>query len=361
MGRSKKPSASNANFEPLVGSRANSADKNSNPIQMEQYTKDLSLSCSGTGTYQSTRAARPHPRSPQSASHYSPLSTRLRRPLHRPRSPPCPPRRRSPSGSPRISTSRSYRSRSPPHRVPPRHRGVANSDYYRPSYAARTPSKSPEYKYRTLSVVSAHGPGESLDAEKISTTESWAELASRKHREWTAPAPSSPTLPDSIQESWVEMASRKHKELKVVEASKANDLAEIAPITPTKPKEARFLKERARLKEIEGLDIPESSLLANLCPKSQKARASVPFKKVGPTIKARKKDISSPPLVKVSPQRSRIHSKEPTSVLEQDIPRPKQSLLGSFPIQDFSENSYIPAEHRQTISPPKVRINIERH
>ncbi|KAB8290157.1 hypothetical protein EYC80_011026 [Monilinia laxa] len=189
-------------------------------------------------------------------------------------------------------------------------------------------------------------------------TESWAELASRKHKEWTAPAPSSPTLPDPVQESWVEMTSRKHKELKVVEASKEKDLAEIAPVTPTKPREARFLKERARLREIEGLDI-QSQVSSLIYARKVKAGALVPFKKVGTTMEAKKKDIPSSPSVKVLPQRSRVHSKEPTSVLEQATQRPKQSLLGSFPIQDFSENSSTPAEPRQTISPSKVRINTE--
>ncbi|KAG4031742.1 hypothetical protein MFRU_008g01040 [Monilinia fructicola] len=357
MGRSKKPSGPNANLEPLGGSRANFADEKSNPIHVEQDTKDLSLSPFRTSTHQSTRAARPRPRSPQYASHYNPRSTRLHRPRHRSRSPP---RQRSRSGSPRISTSRSYRSRSP-HRISPRHRGVANRDHYRPSYAARTPRKSSEYRYRAPSVVSAHNPGESLDDKETPVTESWAELASRKHREWTAPAPgspTSPTLPDPVEESWVEMASRKYKELKVVETSKANDWAEITPITPTKPRDARLIKERERLRGMEGLDI-QSQVSSLIYARKVKAGASAPLKKVGATMEARKKDIPSSPSVKVSPQHSSIHSKESTSVLEQDRHRPKRSLLGSFPIQDFADNSHIPAEPHQPISPPKVRINKE--
>ncbi|QSZ32823.1 hypothetical protein DSL72_002403 [Monilinia vaccinii-corymbosi] len=236
-----------------------------------------------------------------------------------------------------MASSRSYRSRSPPHKVPPRDRGVANSDYYRPSYAVRSASKSSESKGQAPSVVSAHIFGESLDDEETPGTKSWAELASCKHREWTAPAASSAysDLPSPIEESWAEMASRKHKELMAIEASKAAALAKVTPTTPANPRYARsFLGNRTRLREIEGLDI-QRQVSSLTYPRKVKAGA-----------------------LPVEPKDSRVYSREPISALELGMHASKQSL-SSFPLQDSPENSYITAEPHHPISPPKVQVNTE--
>ncbi|KAA8565076.1 hypothetical protein EYC84_010833 [Monilinia fructicola] len=164
MGRSKKPSGPNANLEPLGGFLVlNFADEKSNPIHVEQDTKDLSLSPFRTSTHQST----------------------------------APPVLRPEAHNTRVTIIR----------APQDFIDLATAQEAHPANAPAL--VRPEFQPRDPTGLDLlTGSRHAIGVWQIVITtghQSWAELASRKHREWTAPAPgspTSPTLPDPVEESW---------------------------------------------------------------------------------------------------------------------------------------------------------------
>ncbi|KAF7874091.1 hypothetical protein EAF04_002763 [Stromatinia cepivora] len=414
MGRSNKMVGPNANMEPL-GSRTKDSSYSSSSVEQEQDSEYRPRSRSPLRSHQTSRRTRSaskspgshyrrHSGSPQYSSHYRPRSQSPKYSRHarvRSRSPQSS-RRSCRSGSyQEVSSSSSYRSQSPHHRVTPSDRGVANSSYYRPSYAVRHTSISSESRGQTLSFVSTYNLGDSLDNEKTIVTESWVELASRKHKEFMAPAPNSTDPPSPMEESWVEIASRKHKELMAIAAANTTTSIQIplaASVEGSQPfeqstafeqptsavntasinsvRDARSsLSERTKPKQAQGLDIQRqiSSLPYPRKPKTRPTSSVKP--KVGIKTNVKKEDIGPFTLFESSTKHPSISSMESMPVPVQEI-RPRSDFLMSVanqgthpsrqillnssppPIQS-PENLYIQADSRVTISPPKIRINTE--
>ncbi|KAJ8062417.1 hypothetical protein OCU04_008958 [Sclerotinia nivalis] len=414
MGKSKKMPGPNANMEPL-GSRAKDSSYSSGSVKQEQDSEYRSRSRSPSRSHQTFRRTRStskspgshyrrHSGSPQFSSHYRPRSRSpkySRHALVRSRSPQSS-RRSHRSGSyQEVSSSSSYRSQSPHHRGAPSDRGVANSSYYRPSYAVRHTSIPSESKGQALSFASTCNLGDSLDNEKTIVTESWVELASCKHKEFMAPAFNSTDPPSPMEESWVEIASRKHKELMAIAAANITTSIQIpfaasveesqhfeqstAFERPTSAvntafvnsvRDARYsLSERTKPRQAEGLDIQRqiSSLLYPRKPKTRPISSVKP--KVSIKTNFKKEDIGPFTSFESSAKHPRSSSMESMPVPVQEMhPRhgflmsaanqgmhpSRQILLNSSPPPIQSpENLYIQADSRVTISPPKIRINTE--
>ncbi|KAF7953076.1 hypothetical protein EAE96_006295 [Botrytis aclada] len=374
MGKGKKM-AGNANMEPL-GSRTKIPTHNSSPLKQEKDDEDLPhfraegssymfssvkeeedseysfRSCSPLKTHQSPRRTRPRSRSRSPDEHYRSISRTRRDSSHyRPRS-------RSPKGSrishvrsqsphksrqsrrsispisaQKVSSSNSYRSRSPhhrgqdtpsgsyyrqsprrdphtdegasrgsyyrpsSHRDTPTDRGVQISSYYRPSYSTQNTSMSSEYKTRALPLASTFSFRESLDNEETLITESWTKLSSRKHGEFMVPACNSPEPPSPIEISWAKIASPKHKELMAIKAGRittskyiplatsvkeskslkqtitlgqSTSVAKDTPIQPVRAERSLLVNRRMQNKA-EGLDI-QHQISSLLYPRKRKAR-----------------------------------------------------------------------------------------
>ncbi|KAI9643844.1 hypothetical protein NHQ30_007195 [Ciborinia camelliae] len=402
MGRPKKPAGPNANLEPL-GPRHNGSAHKPSSMKLEENIEKRPRSRSPSRTNHTSHRVHHRTRSPRVFGHHhwrsrSPKSSRHAR--HRSRSPQSSRRsRRSPrSLSPvKVSSSRSYRSRSPHHRdrVAPHDRGVPNSRYYRQSYAIRGASRPSESKGQIHSPVSTYNLGDPLDDEETPVTESWAELASRKHRELGVPAPNPPS---PIGESWVEIASRKRTELMAIAAAKATTSIQI-PLTISSKKSHSFsqltsfeqltpavkahpvspvkyvrssLSERNRLRQAEGLDI-QRQVSSLIYPRKTKARPIFPAKpKVGITMEVRKEDIvlvessAQPPgpfsaTMPASVQEIHLQNEVPMFAPNQGMHPSRQSLLNSSPMPKKSKeiNLYIQAESNLDVSPPRIRINTE--
>ncbi|ESZ93788.1 hypothetical protein SBOR_5844 [Sclerotinia borealis F-4128] len=395
MGRSRKTADLNANMEPL-GSRVKGPTHKSRSLWQEEEFEDLPRSRSRHRSKQTSRRARSSSKSPRRSSHYRPRS---RSPCSSRRS-----RRFVRSVSPRKdSSSGSYESRSYHDGATPRDRGVSNSDYYRPSYTVRSISRSSETKGQALSLVSSYNPGESLDDKETPVTETWAEIASRKHRELAIAASNLLNSPSPIEESWVEIAGRKHREIMSIAAANAITSAQIPvttsveephpfesptrfePSTPSKERtpavnmppviptrDARSsLSARTKLRQEEGLDLQRqiSSLIYN------RKNISPAKPKVGITVEAKKEVTIPSTLIKASPQHSGTSSTAtmPASIQDlqsrvkflvsapfQGMHPSRQSLLNSSPVplpETSPEDLYIQVESRLPVSPPKTTIS----
>ncbi|KAF7880690.1 uncharacterized protein EAF01_011959 [Botrytis porri] len=406
MGKGKKM-AGNANMEPL-GSRTKIPTYNSNPLKQEENDEDLPnfraeassymfgsikqeednedsfrgrfRSRSPLETHQSPRRTRSQCRSRSPDDHHRSISKTRRYSNH------YRPRYRSPKSSrisqnphksrqsqrsissisaQKVSSSSSYRFRSPDHRdqdtpsgfyygqnprrssptdkgasrgsyyTPssrrdsPKDRGVQNSSYYRPSYSVRNTSMFPESKSRALSLASTYSLRESLDDEETLTTESWTKLASRKHGEFMFPAYNSPEPPSPIEESWAEIASRKHKELMAIKAAdtttskdiplatsvgeskplkqtitleQSTSVAKDTPVSPVKDVRS-LLFERRRQSKAQGLDI-QNQISSLLYPRKRKARQIPPTETKIDVTTDMEKDVGFAKLSESSAQHS---------------------------------------------------------
>ncbi|KAF5875100.1 uncharacterized protein Bfra_003553 [Botrytis fragariae] len=319
----------------------------------------------------------------------NPISPAAQFPLFRPKSSYYrkSPRRGSPTDE---GASRGSHYRPSPHRDTPMDRGVQNSSYYRPSYSVRNARVFSESKDRALSLASTYSLGESLDDEETLTTESWTKPSSHKQGEFMVPAYKSPEPPSTIEESWAEIASRKHKELMAIKAanittskhiSLATSEGESKPLkqiitleqsasvekdTPVSPvRDVRLLLfKRKRQSKAEGLDI-QHQISSLLYPRKRKARQTPPTESKMNVSTDVEKDVDFAKVFESSAQRS---STRQLPIPLQEMNSQSEALLsasdqGIHPErQGFLNNSpmLIPPSQRSSISSKSLRMHPER-
>ncbi|CAD6442590.1 a3c20c3a-509d-4a89-96d1-48a49f5dfcd5 [Sclerotinia trifoliorum] len=414
MGKSKKMPGLNSNMEPL-GFHAKNSSYGSSSVRQEQdseyhpHSRSPSRSrqtfphVSSTTKSPSSHYQR-HSRGPQFSSHYRlrSRSPNYSRAAHvRSRSPHSFRYSQRFGSYQELSSSSFYTYQSSHHKGFTSDRDVSNSSYYRPSYAfrdTRIPSKS---NGQLLSFVSTYNLGESLDTEETIVKESWAELASCKHKEFIDPSLNSTNSSSPMEQSWVEIASRKHKELMAIAAANittsiqtplAGSLEGSQPLDQSAASErqrstvntayvdsvrdARYsFDERTKPRQAEGSDI-QRQISSLLYPRKPKTRPPSSVKtKVGTETNVKREDIGPFTLFELSAKHPRSSSIESMSVPVQEI-HPQNDFLMSEanqimhpsrrillntsppPIQS-SENLYIQADSPVIISPPKIKINTE--
>ncbi|KAF7914901.1 hypothetical protein EAE99_010455 [Botrytis elliptica] len=355
------------------------------------------------------------------------------------------PRRGSPTDE---GASRGFYYRPSPYTDTPMDRGVQNSSYYRPSYSIRNASIFSESKSRAFSLASSYSLRESLDDEETLTTVSCTKPSSRKRGEFMVPAYNYPEPSSPIEESWAEIASRKHKESmanraanmttskhvslatsvgeskplkKAVNLEKWESVVKGTPVSPVRGERSLLFK-RKKQSKAEGLDI-QNQISSLLYPRKRKALQIPPTESkmnvttdvekgvgVAELFESSAQNSSTPPLpialqemhsqseallsasdqgihperqgfVDNSPmpipssQRSSISSKKSTfstvqdvypqseinvSALNQGMHPERQFLLQTSPSPNESpEHLHLQAESRLTISSPKIKVDTQ--
>ncbi|KAF7883443.1 uncharacterized protein EAF02_005363 [Botrytis sinoallii] len=283
----------------------------------------------------------------------------------------------------KVSSSSSYRSRSPrhrdqdttkgsyygksPRRGSPTDEGASRGFYYRPSPYGDTPmdrgvQNSSYYRPITLTTVSCTKP------------------SSRKRGEFMVPAYNYPEPSSPIEESWAEIASRKHKESmanraanmttskhislatsvgeskplkKAVTLEKWESVAKGTPVSPVRGERSLLFK-RKKQSKAEGLDI-QNQISSLLYPRKRKDLQIPPTESKMNVTTDVEKGVGVAKLFESSAQNS---SPPPLPIPLQEMHSQSEALLSASDQGIHPERQGF-AESRLTISSPKIKIDTQ--
>lgn len=218
---------------------------------------------------------------------------------------------------------------------------------------------------------------------------SWAELVELKYKELNPPTLNPPDMPIPIEESWAEMASRKHKEMmeseslvsavlsiptsveqsRTIEKSTFREQeTEVVKATAVDPEtETKSpVNERKRLPLFEGLDL-QQQLRSLMYSRNLKAAPTLPMEsKVGITMNAKKENNVYSTLVGVSTQDLTIFSVETRPDQAKEVQSSSETIIAASkqpmkpPGQSFPSPPSTLSGPLPSVSPSKVRINKEK-